>query len=331
MAEAVARPRPGSGPAGVPPESPHIGVLTGLGESVYWPDLDTGARVRDALPAGLGRLRDLAEWLGAVQGRWPLAIPQRPRMLVVGEASDVVASAADAAGVNLSVETPPTPAPADAVTAGIHLADRAADSGCDLLVLADDDVSADVAVVVGALTGAEPVTLLPRGAAAVDTMRWIARARRLRDAHRRVTALRGRPDDLLEAVDAPALALSTGIALQSAVRRTPVVLAGTSAVVAGLVCSAVAPGSAAWFQVADRSPDPVHARAVREIDARPVLDLGMQWEHTGVAGTAGTTGTAARGTAAGLAGLLALAVVTAAARAAQGLTTPVTDEEERTW
>jgi nicotinate-nucleotide--dimethylbenzimidazole phosphoribosyltransferase len=147
------------------------------------------------------------------------------------------------------------------------------------------------------LTDAEPVALLPRGAEAVDTSSWIARAVELRDERRRIRPLRSRPDELMAALGSPVLAAAAGIALRAASRRTPVVLDGTAAVVAGLLCVDLQSRARRWWQVADTSSDPVHARAVEEFGQRPVLDL-------------------ATGSGSGLAGLLAVTVLRAAAASA---------------
>ena len=57
-------------------------------------------------------------------------------------------------------------------------------------------------VLVSILTGAEPVALLPRGAAAVDTAAWIARATDLRDARRSALPARHDANALLAALGA---------------------------------------------------------------------------------------------------------------------------------
>jgi NaMN:DMB phosphoribosyltransferase len=43
---------------------------------------------------------------------------------------------------------------------------------------------------------------------------------------------------------------------------------------AALLCVDSQPRAAEWFQVADSSDDPVHRRAVEQLRARPLLDLG---------------------------------------------------------
>ena len=159
--------------------------------------------------------------------------------------------------------------------------------------------SQTLAVLVGLLTGAEPVALLPRGGAAVDTGAWIGRAVALRDTRRRVADNRTRPGRLLEALDYSPLAATVGLVMQAVVRRTPVVLDGVGAVAAALLCHDVQARAGRWWRLADVSPDPVHTLAAAELGQRPLLDLG----------TAGGDGTV---------GLLTLPLLAAAAQLASG-------------
>jgi nicotinate-nucleotide--dimethylbenzimidazole phosphoribosyltransferase len=155
------------------------------------------------------------------------------------------------------------------------------------------------ALATATLTEVEPVAVLPRGAAAIDTAAWIARASLVRDRRRELIGLQGRPDDLLHALADPALSTACGLVLRAAARRTPVVLDGELAVTAGLLVHAAAPAARRWWQVADTSVGAVQARALSTFDQRPVLDLGVD-------------------TADGTAALLALTVLRAAASLAAG-------------
>jgi nicotinate-nucleotide--dimethylbenzimidazole phosphoribosyltransferase len=268
--------------------------LGALGADVEWTDAEAAAAARVAASAGVGRLAEFAEWLAGAQGRFPPTPPARARCVVVGETSAAVAVIADSLGVGIRPFDDADASDAlGALAAGIAAADDEIDSGADLVVLAATDSTAASAVVVGLLTGVEPVALLPRGADAIDTAAWIARAEYLRDARRRVAELRGRPEELLAAVDSTALAMATGFLLRAASRRTPIVLDGTCAVAAALVCHHIQPRAGRWWRVADVSSDPVHTRASEEMGQRPLLDLGIT-----------------RGD--GTAGLLALSVLLAA-------------------
>ena len=168
-------------------------------------------------------------------------------------------------------------------------------------MVAGPDDSPAAGVLVGVLTGAEPVALLPRGAHAVDSAAWISAACRSRDARRRAAPLRDVPDDLLAAVGSPALSLITGLILRAAARRTPMVLDGTAAVAAALLCREFQARATRWCRLADSSPDPVHTRASGELGQRPLLDLGST-------------------SSGGVAGLLCLPLLRAAAALAAGHT-----------
>jgi nicotinate-nucleotide--dimethylbenzimidazole phosphoribosyltransferase len=250
-----------------------VTALLELGADVVSTDADAAAAARVRATPGSGRLAELAGWLAATQGEAPPHGPARARCVVVGSITARLATLADATGVGVRPLEPPADSPS-AFAAGAALADEEADAGTDLLVVAAHDPGIAPAVTVGVLAGAEPVALLPRGAAAVDTDAWIARADQLRDARRRTIGLRRRPDELLAALDAPRLAAAVGCVLRAAGRRTAVVLDGTAAVAAALLCVDSQPRAAEWFQVADSSDDPVHRRAVEQLRARPLLDLG---------------------------------------------------------
>jgi len=205
-------------------------------------------------------------------------------MAVIGPVDPSVRILADDARVGLR----DLAADGDAFAAGVAAADDEVDGGADLLVLAARDTTLAPAVAVGLLTNAEPVALLPRGASAVDSEAWIARAERLRDARRDVAALRHAPADLLETLHSAALAAATGFLLRAVTRRTPVVLDGTAALAAALLCYEVQPRAAQWWRVSDSSEDAVHARAVEYLLEQPVLGLGAS-SGDGVAGLLAVT------------------------------------------
>ncbi|MDT4911032.1 MAG: nicotinate-nucleotide--dimethylbenzimidazole phosphoribosyltransferase [Pseudonocardiales bacterium] len=267
--------------------------LLELGVDVDWTDADAAAAARARARAGSGRLADLVEWLAATEGRFPPSLPSRARCIVVGSVEDSVAELADSLQIGVrGIDVPADPTAA--FTAGTTAADDEVDAGADLVVLAADDATNASAVAVGLLTGAEPVALLPRGAAAVDTRAWVVRAEDLRDARRRVAPLRSRPDEFLMALESPMFAAAVGFVLRAAGRRTPLILDGTGAVAAALFCFDIQTRVARWWQFADTSTDRIHQRVVDELTVRPLLDLGTS-----------------RGD--GTAGLLAVAVLRAAA------------------
>lgn len=279
------------------PPAADAASFTGLVEAVDWPDSDAAAVAAVAAAArehdgggsagGPGRLGELIEWLAATQGTWPPQPFRRPCVVIDGSCPPAVAALAERAGARVrTIEAAGDPVAAFA--AGAAAADREIESGADVVVLVGstgpdtDDAHTAAAVVVALLTGAEPVALLPRGPAAIDSAAWITRADRIRAGRRLTATLRGRPEALLSAAGSSSFAAAAGVVLQAAARRTPVILDGTPAVAAGLLCSDHQLRVIRWLQVADSSPDPVHSRAVADLRLRPVLDL-----NTGGDGTAG--------------------------------------------
>jgi len=265
-----------------------MGTLAEIGAEVDWPDADASSAARAAARHEDGRLGELAEWLAGVQGTFPPAPPTAVRLVHLDPVAERAADLAAQLGAGVHEL-----AADDGVTAGIAAADAEIDSGTELIVLAADTAAA-AALAVAVLTDAEPVALLPRGAASVDTQGWIERATALRDGRRRLTAARGDGDRFLDELGDRRFAAVAALALRAAARRTPVVLDGTAAVAAALVGSDVQLRATRWWQVADTSSDPVHARAVEQLGKAPLLSLGT-----------------ADGT--GIAGLLAVAVLRAAA------------------
>jgi NaMN:DMB phosphoribosyltransferase len=250
-----------------------VTALLELGAGVGWPDAEAAGAARTRVDTGTGRLAELVEWLASTQGRFPPTTPARVRCILLGPVAATVADLAASLDVGVRAVELPTSA-TDAFAAGSEAADHEIEAGADLIVLAGHDDTLVPTVLIGLLTGTEPVALLPRGAAAIDTENWIARAEQLRDARRRVADLRTRPDDLLAALDSPVLAAAAGFALCAAVRRTPVVLDGTAVLAAALLCVDSQSRASRWWQVADTSTERAHARALEQLGLRPLLDLG---------------------------------------------------------
>jgi nicotinate-nucleotide--dimethylbenzimidazole phosphoribosyltransferase len=233
-------------------------------------DPAAAAAARSAVPADGGRLALLAGWLAATTGSRPFQdVPVR--LIHHPAARAEVAGSAARAGVPLRLLDPSA---GDPIDAGVAAADREIDEGAGLLLLAvADPAPTAAAVLVALVTGAEPVALLPRGPAAVDSAAWVARATELRDRRRHVLELRHQPARLLAELDAPVLAAMVGFVLRCAARRTPLLLDGTAAVAAALFAADLHTRAADWWQVADTFPDPVQQRVLSRLGQRPVLDL----------------------------------------------------------
>jgi nicotinate-nucleotide--dimethylbenzimidazole phosphoribosyltransferase len=248
--------------------------LLALGADVEWTSFEAANAARDSADPRHGRLGELAEWLASTQGVTPPKEPARPRCVVFGPASAAATEVAAALDVGLrEARVDPDATVPDALAAGVAAADAEVDGGADLLVVADPDEAAASALLVSLLADVEPVALLPRGTAAIDTAAWIARAEYLRDARRAVADKRDEPAELVAALGHAPLAATVGFVLRAAARRTPLVLDGAAAAAAALVCQRIQPRSGRWWRFADSSPNPVHARVLDELGQRPVLDL----------------------------------------------------------
>jgi len=156
-------------------------------------------------------------------------------------------------------------------------------------------VAADAALAVSVLTNTEPVKVLSRGAAATDPEAWMALATTVRDRRVEVYRERDSADRLLVAIASPRLAAIAGIALQAAVRRTPVVLDGPAAAAGALVAYEAQPRAVRWWCAADLGPDQLHEIALTRLGQHGLLGLGS-------------------GLGDGLAGILAVPLLQAAAR-----------------
>jgi nicotinate-nucleotide--dimethylbenzimidazole phosphoribosyltransferase len=245
--------------------------LRSLGADVADPDSDAAARVE--LSPASGRLGELARWLAGTGAHLPLRQPGRVRLLQVAsdaDGADALDSLAADAGVAVwSV-------PPNRFGDGIAAADRAIDSGAALLLVTGRGGADACALAASAITLAEPVAVLPRGAAAIDTKAWIDRAVLLRDRRPQLLPLRALPDRLLQALADPSLSTACGLIARAAARRTPLLLDGELAVAAALVAAHAQSAFTAWWRVADTSSSAVQAKALIEFDQRPVLDLGVE-------------------------------------------------------
>jgi len=258
--------------------------LEALAAAIARPDESAAAAAREARPAealSRGRLDDLAEWLAAVQGSVPARPLERVRMVVVGDGTDVAARARVAAASDVEVRplAVPDDDAASALRAGIAAVDAEVDSGTELLVVAAADPAADVpaSALVGLLTRTDASSVTRRGAT-IDDAGWMSRCAMVRDTMRRGRPVVGDRLALLDGVGSPDLAATTGVLLQAAARRTPVVLDGVATAAAALVAQRVAFRAVDWWVASHRSPEPAHALALDRLSLQPLLDLSIRAE-----------------------------------------------------
>ena len=166
---------------------------------------------------------------------------------------------------------------AAAIAAGRAIADEEVDAGADLLIAGDMGIgnTTPAAVLVAALTNAEPVAVVGFGSG-VDDAGWARKTAAVRDALFRTRLVLPDPVALLRCGGGADLAAMAGFCAQAAVRRTPLLLDGMAVTAAALVAERLAPGARLWWQAGHRSTEPGHALALTELGLEPILDLRMR-------------------------------------------------------
>jgi nicotinate-nucleotide--dimethylbenzimidazole phosphoribosyltransferase len=165
----------------------------------------------------------------------------------------------------------------DAIAAGRAIADEEVDAGADLLIAGDMGIgnTTAAAVLVAALTNAEPVAVVGLGTG-VDDAGWARKTAAIRDALFRTRPVLPDPVGLLRCCGGADLAAMAGFCAQAAVRRTPLLLDGMAVTAAALVAERLAPGARQWWQAGHRSTEPGHALALAALELDPILDLRMR-------------------------------------------------------
>jgi nicotinate-nucleotide--dimethylbenzimidazole phosphoribosyltransferase len=166
---------------------------------------------------------------------------------------------------------------AAAIAAGRRIADEEVDGGADLLIAGDMGIgnTTAAAVLVAALTNAEPVAVVGFGSG-VDDAGWARKTAAVRDALFRTRLVLPDPVGLLRCCGGADLAAIAGFCAQAAVRRTPLLLDGMAVTAAALVAERMAPGARHWWQAGHRSTEPGHALALGALELNPILDLRMR-------------------------------------------------------
>ena len=153
---------------------------------------------------------------------------------------------------------------------GIELVDRSVDGGTGAFVVESqiDDVPA--LAVLAVLLHLEPIAAV--GTAAQPG--WAERLVAVRDRLPALLPYAGDPVALLAASGDGGLARLTGLLAQAAVRRTPVLLGGSTPVVAAaLLADRLAPGAAGWWIAAEAPSSPAATAGLDRLGLDPLLDL----------------------------------------------------------
>ncbi|MEO9222443.1 MAG: nicotinate-nucleotide--dimethylbenzimidazole phosphoribosyltransferase [Mycobacteriaceae bacterium] len=164
-----------------------------------------------------------------------------------------------------------------AVDLGRAIADEEVDGGADLLIAGDMGIgnTTPAAVLISAITGAEPIAVIGRGTG-IDDAGWMRKASVVRDARRRAMVVLGQPEALLRTVGGADLAAMVGFLAQAAVRRTPVILDGMVIAAAALLADDLVPGARQWWVAGHRSVEPAHDLALDRLAMRPLIDMEMR-------------------------------------------------------
>ena len=101
----------------------------------------------------------------------------------------------------------------------------------------------------------------------------------VRDSVHRAKGSRGDMTALLACIGGVDIAALTGMLMQAAARKTPVILDGVVVASAALVAHRIDFRSRQWWIAGHRSTEPAHAIALDRLDLSPVLDLEITHEE----------------------------------------------------
>lgn len=161
-----------------------------------------------------------------------------------------------------------------AVDLGRAIVDDEVDSGTDLIIAAHVGVGATTpaSAIIGLLTAGDPVTVTGRGSG-IDDAAWMRKVAAVRDAMYRSKDAKADIVALLSRTGGADIAVLTGILLQAAVRKTPVILDDVVVASAALLAHRLDFRSRQWWIAGTASTEPAQARAFERLDYQPVLDL----------------------------------------------------------
>jgi len=165
-----------------------------------------------------------------------------------------------------------------AFEAGGRVADAAVDSGADLLLAGTIGVAATTAAaaLTGVLTGSDAAAVTGRGSG-IDDRAWMRKCAAVRDAMRRARPVVSDRLRLLAVAGGADLSATTGLLLQAAVRRTPVVLDGVTVSASALVAQRIAYRAPEWWIAGQETAEPAHQRALERLALTTAPDLGTNF------------------------------------------------------
>ncbi len=164
-----------------------------------------------------------------------------------------------------------------AFLAGMAIADEEIDAGADLLIPGDMGIgnTTPAAALIGLLSSRDAAAVTGRGTG-LDDEGWMRKAAAVRDAMRRGREVKADQLALLSTVGGADFAAMTGFLLQSAVRRTPVILDGLVSGACAMVAHRIAYRAAKWWQAGHRSVEPAHEYVLARLQLEPLLDYQLR-------------------------------------------------------
>ena len=164
-----------------------------------------------------------------------------------------------------------------AIAAGRGLVEEELAGGLDVVLTGDMGIgnTTPSACLVCHFTGLDPAQVVGRGTGVDDA----TLARKVAVVRAALAANRQAATDAVGALAALGgleIAGLTGVILEGAARRRPVLVDGFIATAAALVAAAVAPGCRGYLVAAHRSQELGHAAALGALGLRPLLDLDLR-------------------------------------------------------
>ncbi|NLT56063.1 MAG: nicotinate-nucleotide--dimethylbenzimidazole phosphoribosyltransferase [Actinomycetales bacterium] len=255
--------------------------LEELGDRIAAPerdDADPADPVGDGPGEAHGLLADLVRWWSLVRGGTGLGPPDDVLLLRLVPPGPPVppsrppVSPAGTQRVSVRAEQPPTDVE-ECLGWGRSVAETAADTGVDLLLLTVDDRLPALAVT-SSYSRTDAVRTLGWPTSGAEDAAWTADVAVLRDLLWRLRSL-NHPQDVLEATGSPGLIAGTAVLLASAARRTPVLLDGYGSLVCAMLAARISTAAPDWWRIAAAADDRASADAVAWLGTTPLIRLGI--------------------------------------------------------
>jgi nicotinate-nucleotide--dimethylbenzimidazole phosphoribosyltransferase len=222
-----------------------------------------------------GRLAGLAAWLCGVQGQCPPRPLAQVQVVSFGGPSGHTDSPL-LTGPAQHVDVPPETDSSEAFAWGRQLADQLIDAGADLLIpVAAAPIAA--ATLTAALRDLSAVEVIAPDLGLTEQA-WSEAVTTIRDRLYRAAGDVTDPLRALPACGSAEASAITGLVIQSALRRTPVILDGRLPLACAMAARSLVEDAGHWWLVAGQPAVFSSQLAVQQLLAEPVLELGVELE-----------------------------------------------------